>query len=142
MAFLDKQKIFLVLALLFAIISIPFVGRQMEGFASLSPGSYPISVDVPLLDEYKLNKHMGLSTNSYADNSAQYPIFGSSYDQKTNNVRYWSTPYNGKCSPAEFCGGLYDNTTQTIVKTPTMIPFSSPDIRVNYYGSHRMECPT
>lgn len=137
---MDKQNIFLVLALLFAIISVLFIGNRNEGFMNLTPGIYPISEDIPLLDEYKLNKHMGLSRNTYADNSKQYPIFGSSYEQKTNNVRYWSTPDNGECSPAEFCGGLYDNTPQPVEKTPTIIPFSSQDIRVNYYGSHKMEC--
>ena len=141
MAFLDKQKIFLVLALLFAIISIPFVSNRFEGFASLTPGTYPISEDAPILvGDYPLKKHMGVSTNTYAENSKQYPIFGFSYGQYTNNVRYWATPDNGECSPAEFCGGLYDNKKIPVQKTPSSIPFSSADIRVNYYGSHKLEC--
>lgn len=138
---MDKKMIFLILALLFAIISIPFTGNNMEGFVSLTPGTYPISVDVPILHEYPLKKTMGVSTNTYAENSTFYPIFGSSYGQYTNNVRYWSTPDNGECSPADFCGGLYDNKKIVISKPPPSIPFSSPDIRVNYYGSHKLECP-
>jgi len=141
MVFMNKQKIFLVLALLFAIISIPFIGNRFEGFSNLTPGTYPISEDIPLLHEYPLKKQMGISTNTYAENSKQYPIFGSSYDQNTNNVRYWASPDNGECSPAEFCGGLYDNKKIDIPKTPTIIPFSSSDIRVNYYGSHKIDCP-
>ncbi len=141
MAFIDKKMIFLILALLFAIISIPFTGNNMEGFVSLTPGTYPISVDVPVLDEYPLKKKMGVSTNTYAENSTFYPIFGSSYAQYTNNVRYWATPNNGECSPADFCGGLYDNKKMDIPKPPSSIPFSSSDIRVNYYGSHKLECP-
>lgn len=141
-AFISNKMIFLVLALLFAIISAPFVKNNMEGFVGLTPGTYPISEDVPLLHEYPFKKNMGISKNTYADNSEYYPIFGSSYEQHTNNVRYWSTPNNGLCSPAEFCGGLYDNKKMDIQKTPSSIPFSSPDIRVNYYGSHKLECPT
>ena len=142
MTFFNKKIIFLILALLFAIISIPFIGNNMEGYANLSPGLYPISDDVPLLHEYPLKKNMGVSENTYEDNSTYYPVFGSSYGQYTNNVRYWATPNNGQCSPAEFCGGLYDDKKIVVPDTPKEIPFSSPDIRVNYYGSHKLECPS
>ena len=60
-------------------------------------------------------------------------------DNSPNNVRYWKTPNNGQCSPAEFCGGLYDDKEIDEPKTPKQIPFSSSDIRVNYYGSHKTE---
>jgi hypothetical protein len=136
-----NKMIFLILALLFAVLSAPFVKNSIEEFTNLTPGYYPISEDVPLLHEYPFKKNMGVSKNTYADNSKYYPIFGSSYEQHTNNVRYWATPNNGQCSPAEFCGGLYDNKKINIPKTPTSIPFSSPDIRVNYYASHKLECP-
>lgn len=141
MVFIDKKKAFLILALLFALLSISIFGQSNEGFTNLTPGTFPISVDVPLLHEYPLKKNMGISSNTYQDNSSYYPIFGSSYDQITNNVRYWKTPNNGQCAPAEFCGGLYDNKKIDVSKTPKQIPFSSPDIRVNYYGSHNLECP-
>ena len=137
---MDK-KTFLILAFLFALLSISIFGSsyKLEGFANLQPGTYPISVDEPLLHEYPLKKNMGVSNNTYAENSTYYPIFGSSYGQFTNNVRYWKTPNNGQCSPAEFCGGLYDDKEIDEPKTPKQIPFSSSDIRVNYYGSHKTE---
>lgn len=138
-----KEMVFLILALLFALISIPIVKGTYEGFSVLTPGTYPISVDVPILHEdYPLKKHMGVSQNTYEDNYPNYPVFGSSYGQYTNNVRYWATPNNGLCSPAEFCGGLYNDKKIDIPKSPVGIPFSSPDIRVNYYGSHKLTCPT
>ena len=28
---------------------------------------------------------------------------------EVNNVRYWKVPNNGKCSPANVCGGIYDS---------------------------------
>lgn len=138
---MDK-KTFLILAFLFALLSISIFrySYKLEGFANLQPGTYPISVDVPLLHEYPLKKNMSVSNNTYAENSTYYPIFGSSYGQFTNNVRYWKTPNNGQCSPAEFCGGLYDDKEIDEPKTPKQIPFSSPDIRVNYYGSHNIDC--
>jgi len=142
MTFFNKKIIFLILALLFAIISIPFIGNNMEGYTNLTPGDYPISDDVPLLHEYPFKKNMGVSENTYEDNSTYYPVFGSSYGQYTNNVRYWATPNNGQCSPAEFCDGLYDNKKIEVPDSPKEIPFSSPDIRVNYYGSHKLECPS
>ena len=142
MTFFNKKTIFLILALLFAILSIPFTGNNMEGYANLTPGDYPISDDVPLLHEYPFKKNMGVSENTYEDNSTYYPVFGSSYGQYTNNVRYWASPNNGQCSPAEFCDGLYDDKKIEVPEQPNEIPFSSPDIRVNYYGSHKLECPS
>ena len=142
MAIVGTTKILLLLAFLFALLIILNVNKTFEPFANLTPGSFPISVDVPLLHEYPLKKNMGVSENTYEDNSSYYPIFGASHCQFTNNVRYWATPNNGQCSPADFCGGLYDDKKIDEPKTPKQIPFSSPDIRVNYYGSHIMECPT
>jgi hypothetical protein len=140
---MKKEMIFLILALLFSLISIPLVKGTYEGFAMLSPGTYPVSSDVPILyEDYPLKKKMGVSDNTYQDNYPNYPVFGSSYGQYTNNVRYWATPDNGKCSRAEFCGGLYNDKKIDIPQSPVSIPFSSDDIRVNYYGSHELTCPT
>ena len=94
-----------------------------------------------LLDEYPLKNENKLSNNTAEDNSGYYPIFGSSLGQYTNNVRYWATPNNGKCTPPSFCGALYKNKHIEIEKTPNAIPFSSKEIRVNYYGSHKLTCP-
>ncbi len=139
---LKKGMTILILILLFALISIPLFRKSYEGFSGLTPGVYPISSDVPILyEDYPLKNPMGLSDNTYRDNYPNYPVFGSSYDQITNNVRYWETPDNGKCSTAEFCGGLYSDKNLDIPKTPNSIPFNSPDIRVNYYGSHELSCP-
>ncbi len=132
---------FLILALLFAIIGMSFM-KNKEGFHVLNPGLFPTSVNVPILyQDYPLAKIPGLSKNNYQDIYDYYPVFGSSYSQHTNNVRYWATPNNGKCTPADFCGGVYDNKKIKIPNTPVAIPFSSSEIRVNYYGSEKMTCP-
>ena len=138
-----KEIIFLLLALFITHISFPFLKNTFEGFSAMTPGMYPISTDVPLLyEEYPLKTHPGVSENTYQDNYPDYPVLASSYEQKTNNIRYWKNPNNGKCSPADFCGGLYENKNIEPSQSPASIPFSSPDIRVNYYGSHKLVCPT
>lgn len=139
----NNKWLILVLALLFAVSIVLIFGKDYDGFTNLTPGIFPKDVDVPILhNDYPLKQKMGVSNNSYETNSTFYPIFGSSYGQYTNNVRYWATPDNGQCSPAEFCGGLYNDKKIDVSKTPSPISFSSPDIRVNYYASHTLECPT
>ena len=58
MAFINKKTTFLILALLFALLSIPIIGKNYEGFTNLTPGSFPTSVDVPLLHEYPLKQQL------------------------------------------------------------------------------------
>lgn len=70
-----------------------------EGFA-LSPDSVSASAH-PLLD-YPLKSPGGLSNLSSDDLWSYYPVFDNGYAQYTNNVRYWTTPNNGKCSPLNF----------------------------------------
>ena len=140
---INKQMTFLILALLFALISFPIIHKCKEGFASLTPGKFPVSVSEPILfGDYPTKENMGLSMNTYEDNYPSYPVFGFSYGQYTNNVRYWSTPDNGQCAPAELCNGLYNEKDVKTAKTPNPVPFSSPQVRVNFYGSHPQECPT
>ena len=139
MTFFNTKIICLILALLFALISIPFVGNNLESFVNLTPGNYPLTVDKPILDDYPTKEKMGVSLNSYEDNYKQ-SLFNLS-DEPTNNIKYWETPNNGKCSPAEFCGGLYGNKKIDTPKTPNPLPFTSSKVRVNYYGSEQLLCP-
>lgn len=137
---MNKNTKYTILALIIIVVVLPLLRNSYEAFTNLSPGKYPISEDVPLLNEYPLKKNMGLSNNTYEMNSSYYPIFGSSYGQHTNNVKYWATPNNGKCLRGFFCGGLYNNKKIDVPKTPPIIPFSSPAIRVNYYNSLEQIC--
>jgi hypothetical protein len=140
---INKQMTFLILALLFALISIPIIHKCKEGFVSLTPGNFPVSVSEPILfGDYPTKDNMGISMNTYEDNYPAYPVFGSSYGQFTNNVRYWATPDNGQCAPAELCNSLYNEKNVNIEKTPNPVSFSSPQVRVNFYGSHPLVCPT
>ncbi len=129
--------LFLILALLLALIGSFFFTPVRENFVShlLQPGTFPTSVTKPLLQgDYPLQKEPGLSDLDSRSMSAFYPVFPSSYLQRTNNVRYWATPNNGTCSPANMCGTLYENKKINIPEFPPSIPFSSKDTRVNVYA--------
>ena len=130
--------LFLILALLLALIGSFFYTPVRENFIShlLQPGIFPESVSKPILyGDYPLQKGtLGLSDLNSKSLSSYYPIFPSSYLQRTNNVRYWATPNDGTCAPASMCGTLYDNKTPNIHKFPKMIQFSSKQTRVNMYG--------
>jgi hypothetical protein len=129
--------LFLILALLLALIGSFFYTPVRENFIShlLQPGTFPESVSKPILyGDYPLQKGaLGLSDLNSRSLSAYYPVFPNSYLQRTNNVRYWATPNDGTCSPANMCGTLYDNKTLSIHKFPKMVPFSSKQMRVNMY---------
>lgn len=130
--------LFLILALLLALVGSFFYTPVRENFIShlLQPGTFPESVSKSLLyGDYPLQKGvLGLSDLNSKSLSAYYPVFPSSYLQRTNNVRYWATPNDGTCSPANMCGTFYDNKTLNIHKFPKMIPFSSKQTRVNVYA--------
>jgi hypothetical protein len=130
--------LFLILALLLALIGSFFYTPVRENFISnlLQPGVFPESVSKPILyGDYPLQKGvLGLSDLNIKSLSAYYPVFPSSYLQRTNNVRYWATPNDGMCSPANMCGTLYDNKMLNIPKFPRMVPFSSKQTRVNMYA--------
>ena len=104
----------------------------------LFPGTFPLSVDKPILvKDYPLKKPASLNThtqNLWKD----YPVFSSSsYAQRTNNVEYWPSPNNGTCSPAEFCGSMYNKKPVVIPPGPKAVPLDSNAIRVNYYASKK-----
>jgi hypothetical protein len=130
--------LFLILALLLALIGSFFYTPVRENFISnlLQLGVFPESVSKPILyGDYPLQKGvLGLSDLNSKSLSAYYPVFPSSYLQRTNNVRYWATPNDGTCSPANMCGTLYDNKTLNIPKFPRMVPFSSKQTRVNMFA--------
>lgn len=117
--------VFLLLALCYV-----FMGYS-EGF-STNFGVFPCDVNHPILfGDYPVKKHVNL-TNTYKENAKQDPYTEmSSYEQNTNHVRYWSTPNNGSCSPAEFCDSLYDKKLLNLQRIAP--PNDTSGIRVNYY---------
>jgi len=138
----QKTEIILLIVVIIAIIGSQLLQKKFyenyEGMnVELLPGNYPISVDAPILvKDYPLKKPARLNyktQNEWKD----YPVFSSSYKQRTNNVKYWSSPDNGKCSPMEFCGAMYSKKQINIPSEPKPISLNSPVIRVNYYASKK-----
>ena len=105
--------------------------NKREGFTSkLSSGEYPCSVNNPLLqDSYTLLDLPGISTFNSRNSHETYPVFSASSPQ-INNIRDWSNPDNGKCSPLDVCKGIYKDTVQKI-KPPLVVP--GWNSRVNFY---------
>jgi hypothetical protein len=82
---------------------------------------------------YKEKKKPGITDHEAQDIYTNYPVFPAD-SSSNNNIRYWSRPTNGKCSPAEFCGSLYDTTRQEIPHPLQPQPWTGVT-RVNYYAS-------
>ena len=101
-------------------------------------GIYPGSVEKPILDTYPLSSRRGVGNGGNVNKNNNNPILSvSSYEQTTNNLRYTYNPDNGLCSPAEFCGALYDN-----IKTKSNEIYALPPVkedngaRVGYFRSN------
>jgi hypothetical protein len=89
------------------------IQENKEGFVTTidnNYGRYPCSVDQPLLQSYPKKKNWKqLSKNTYEQNSLFQPMTKmSSYSQLTNNIRFWETPDESSCSPADFCNTIYN----------------------------------
>ena len=136
--------------ILFLALLIPIyfsIVAYKEGFLNkrdmLMPGNYPISDTQPVLyDDYPVKPNPEITKNNASQNWVDYPVYPSSFKQITNNVRYWMTPDNGKCSPPEFCGTPYNAKPCTKIDIPKALPFDSNNVRVNYFDADFQECLT
>ena len=110
-----------------------------EGFEPINPGNVPCVSEQPILyGDYPVKKDPMVSNLGSQQLWKFYPTFPvGSYKQETNNIKYWPTPNNGTCSPAIFCGALYNDKKFNIPPPPGPPPVDNNDIRVNYYNSER-----
>jgi len=127
-----KKHLLTCTVLLILVLGILYIiSGHKEGF--LSSGIYPTSVDNPMMTNsvYPYKTPGGLSNEKYSDQWKLSPIWAvGSYEQKTNNIKYWPQPCNGKATPADICGGLYEKITPTDHCTPAP---QRNCLRVNYY---------
>jgi hypothetical protein len=136
--------IFLFLILALGLYLAPFI-KTMEGFKTSTfaktEGTYPISVDQAILNDYPLIGRNETSNDSYNDIWKDYPIFSlGSYKQITNNLRYHKNPDNGTCIRADFCGALYHNKkTKSNVIKPLPPAEEGAGARVGYFRSEPNE---
>ena len=139
----NKTEMILLIIVVIAVVGSHIIQYKFyENYENMNiellPGTFPLSVDKPILvKDYPLKKPATLNThtqNLWKD----YPVFSSSsYEQRTNNVEYWPSPNNGTCSPSEFCGSMYNKKPVVIPPGPKAVPLDSNAIRVNYYASKK-----
>ena len=108
-----------------------------EGFASLLQKSenFPQAVSDPILNDYPLTHTKHVSAANASQIWVDYPVFRlGSYEQITNNFRYWKNPDDGQCSRAEMCNALYKDKS---VPSNQLFPLPEAEegtgARVNYY---------
>jgi hypothetical protein len=90
-----------------------------------------------LKDYYPTDNRIIVDSDTYSHNWIYYPIFSlGSYEQITNNLKYFKNPDEGTCTPAEFCGDFYKDRSyfpNTNVSHPLPPVPDQDGIRVNYY---------
>lgn len=130
---MNLLNILLILAGLYALFFVFF--SMKEGFGNLGYGSFPEIIDTALLScFYPVKKEPELNDVNYsviAKDQPRTPM--SSYEQITNNFKFWETPNNGTCTPAEFCNSIY--SMKHIEKPELDQPDDKKGIRVNYFVS-------
>lgn len=136
-----KSIIFLLLILALGIYLAPLIPK-VEGFTDYLKipleGKFPNAVDEAILDSYpKIGKNI-TTDNTYNKIWWHYPIFTEgSYEQITNNFKYWINPDEGICIRADFCGAVYHNNKNT--KSNIIYPLppvkEGPGARVGYFRS-------
>lgn len=110
-----------------------FCGYTESFVNRLSKSNFPESQDNTILvNDYPTKQPQELTKHTYEQNSKLAPVSPmSSYEQVTNNKKYWNTPNNGSCSPAEFCGSMYGSKKISHPSEPKPNDLST---RVNYYN--------
>ena len=103
---------------LFIIVFCSWIKPSEEGFQLLDPARFPCSIEKPnLYGDYPVKKDPHLTNLSYSDIWTEYPsVQVGSYEQVTNNKKYWDNPNNGTCVRADMCNGIYNN--KTLEKNP------------------------
>ena len=113
---------------------------NMNNNNKLEPGEFPISVTQPLLyEDYEVKKNTNVTKNSESTVWKEYPIYPSSYKQETNNKEYWTSPDDGTCMPAEFCGTPYEKTKHKKKVVSEAIPIEANVTRINWWAANTCE---
>jgi hypothetical protein len=119
--FIDSYTIWHFLIIFCALAGFTYVhffepsASTLEQFSNaLSPGEYPEADQYPLLKGvYPLAKSAVISNDGVQDIwKKQGPdLTLSGFNQSTNNVWNGVSPDNGSCTPAQFCGSFYAQST-------------------------------
>ena len=108
--------------------------QSYENFSNLSPGGYPCTQDhLPLEGWYKKKDNANVSDLSMDEQYDMYPVY-SAGSTEINNKRHWEQPENGKCSPPDMCGNVYEQLPIPQEQAQEPVPFGSGS-RVNFFNS-------
>jgi len=141
---MKTNGIFFLFMLMVFMLAIPLIfdfKPLQEGFDlakkhGLSPDNF-VNLGVPLLaGHYPLTgSRLLVSAKEYQDIWTQYPIFPvGSYEQITNNLKYWPNPDDGECRRAEMCDAIYMNKVAESNVFEALPPVPNTEgTRVNYY---------
>lgn len=126
--------LFLMIILILGLFLAPFA-KNLEGFTLNSPGIFPVSVTKAILNDYPQIGSNVVSKDNYSDIWDNYPVFSvGSYEQITNNLRYYKNPDNGTCRNADFCGAFYrDKKNASNIIKPLPEAEEGEGARVGYY---------
>lgn len=126
--------LFLMIILILGLFLAPFA-KNLEGFTLNSPGIFPVSVTKAILNDYPQIGSNVVSKDNYSDIWDNYPVFSvGSYEQITNNLRYYKNPDNGTCRNADFCGAFYrDKKNASNIIKPMPEAEEGEGARVGYY---------
>ena len=133
--------IFLSIILILGLFFAPFI-KNAEGFISLLPGTFPVSVDKVILNDYPQIGKNETSDNNYSDIWFNYPLLPlATFKQITNNLRYHDNPDEGTCVRADFCGAVYNDKkdAKSNVVKPLAPAEEGPGARVGYFRSEPNE---
>jgi len=113
------------IVLIILIVYFSYVQTKKEPFQLLLNGDYP------------LTKRQNLTNDSSSTLWKDYPVFGSSYKQLTNNLKYFRNPDIGICTPETMCGAFYKDKKHPKNTAKWLPPVSTPNnkIRVNYFNT-------
>jgi len=118
--------IILVFVLLIIIITFSYLQQTKEYF------------DILLNNDFPLTKSQNVTSNSGSNVWKNNPVLKlGSFDQITNNIKYFKNPDIGNCTPGEFCGSLYKDKPHKKNTAEWLKPVETPssEIRVNYYNT-------
>lgn len=126
--------LFLMIILILGLFLAPFA-KNLESFTLNSPGIFPVSVTKAILNDYPQIGSNVVSKDNYSDIWDNYPVFSvGSYEQITNNLRYYKNPDNGTCRNADFCGAFYrDKKNASNIIKPLPEAEEGEGARVGYY---------
>jgi hypothetical protein len=114
--------------------------KNIQSFSSLQT---PQKINRPnplLYNDFPLTKRQNITHDQPSNIWKDYPVFQvGSYQQITNNLKYFRNPDEATCTPSEFCGSLYKDKKHPSNTAHWLKPVSTPnnELRVNYYNTDK-----